>query len=823
MLEIFHKKRYIYIIDALVVVICIAGIYQLASKTGINAVLEYENDRIVVTRIKNAEQTNQLRINDTVLKVYGHHVSSLEDMEFILDGYSIGQQLDFSVERNNERISLPIALVPYNTSFYLVVLTLVALIFFSLGIFVLKKRPAGDAVALVFHWICITVSIHICTTFGRYTGLSFVPDYFLRAIFFLASALTPLLFLHFSFIFPGIKWPGYSKFLRVVYAVVFLFFGYTTLSFVNAIDPISIPAFQRFMTSYNLGRMLFALFMVLGVANFIYSYTKAVDEWERRKLRWLILGLAIGPLGFVFLWQIPQIISSVAVVPEEVILLISAVAPLTFAISIVRYHIFDIDFIFNRSTVYVFVFAFLIVIYSMVVAVTAIFIGAFTVRASIVVSAIAAVIIALLFEPARRATQRFVDKKFFRVRYNYRIAQREFSIALNQHIQVGPMVEFLINKLDTVLKPQSIALFMFADSADRYELLAGKNLQSIDSNLEEVLGKYSNYYTQPIIAIEKYLETGILFEPANKEIFKNNGIVIALPLNMQASGKHGFLLIGRKKSHTLFAFEDVDLLKTVVSQTVSAIERIHLQQNLMLQYAETQRLDELNKLKSYFVSSVSHDLQTPLTSIRMFAELLQSKTNISDKEKREYLGIIEGESQRLSRLINNVLNFSRIERGVKEYHFETIDIVKLTKGAIRLMEYQLKQNGFQLNSQLPGGEIFLIADSDAITETLTNLLDNAIKYSGDRKSITLSVQEEDSFVVIRIADKGVGISEHEQQKIFDTFYRSDDKRIQALGGAGLGLSQVRQIAVAHSGKVTVDSELGAGSTFSLFLPLGDAK
>ena len=253
----------------------------------------------------------------------------------------------------------------------------------------------------------------------------------------------------------------------------------------------------------------------------------------------------------------------------------------------------------------------------------------------------------------------------------------------------------------------------------------------------------------------------------------------------------------------------------MTSLTISAIERIRLQRDLLSQHAEAQRLDALNKLKSYFVSSVSHDLQTPLTSIRMFAELLQTQKSLTKKEKQEYLDIILGESERLSRLISNVLSFSRIERGIQEYHFARVNLVSIIGSVLRSLYYQINQNGFELTKQLPEREIMLHADADAIAEALTNLLDNAMKYSREQKHIDLAVFIEQDRAVIQVSDRGIGISRKDCLNIFNAFYRSEDKEVRDRGGAGLGLTQVQHIVEAHHGKVTVESRPGSGSTLHL--------
>jgi len=572
-----------------------------------------------------------------------------------------------------------------------------------------------------------------------------------------------------------------------------------------------------------MGRLLFACLMIFGIVNFIHSFIKAEEEAERRKLRWVILGLAIAPFSFIVLWQIPQILFSSAFVRGEVILLSAAIIPLTFTISIVRYHILDIDLIFNRSTVYVLVFTILLFVYSAIVATAAVLIGAFTIEASIIVSAVAAVVTALLFEPARRRVQRFVNKKFFRVRYNYSIAQREFSNVMNNLGNVPRIAEFVVHKLDELLQPEYIEFLVPDESYTGWKLISGRNQDELNPDIIKTLNRYKDRILNSIISIPKYLEPGIVFDAADEIAFRENGIALVLPLQIHSVQNSGFLLLGPKKSDAVFSFEDIDLLKTVVSQTTSAIERISLQKDLHIQHAETKRLDELNKLKSYFVSSVSHDLQTPLTSIRMFAELLQTKTKISKKTQQEYLDIIQGESERLSRLINNVLSFSRVERGVKEYNFERVNLVAVIKSVMRTMGYQLKQNDIELLVRLPESEIIVMADADSITEALTNLLDNAIKYSQKKKSIDVSVLREQDYAVMQVSDQGIGITEEDQLHIFNAFYRSEDRKIKTMGGAGLGLAQVWQIAEAHHGKITVKSKVGVGSTFSLFLPLGEVK
>ena len=278
---------------------------------------------------------------------------------------------------------------------------------------------------------------------------------------------------------------------------------------------------------------------------------------------------------------------------------------------------------------------------------------------------------------------------------------------------------------------------------------------------------------------------------------------------------HGFLVLGAKKSGTKYSTEDIDLFNTVSSRAAASIDRIKLQEELITERIESERLDELNRLKSYFISSVSHDMKTPLTSIKMFAELLQTSSEINSERSKEYLEIIEGESSRLSRLIDNVLDFSKIERGVKQYRFENIKLNDIVLQTLKMMQYQFKLQKFSVESIISNEEKTIHADKDALEEALINLISNSIKYSRDKKIIRVSTYPIDNFMALSVEDEGIGIDKKDLDNIFNPFFRTESHEVQRTGGAGLGLSIVKHIMDAHKGKIEVQSEPGMGSRFTL--------
>jgi len=232
---------------------------------------------------------------------------------------------------------------------------------------------------------------------------------------------------------------------------------------------------------------------------------------------------------------------------------------------------------------------------------------------------------------------------------------------------------------------------------------------------------------------------------------------------------------------------------------------------------------EMAQLKSDFVANVSHDLKTPLSVIRMFGETLEMGRVPDDTRRQEYYRVITRESERLCRLIDNVLDFSRIERGRRTYDLVPTAVESLVRETLETFVYPLAQQGFKIETRLAPDLPEIPLDRDAVGQALANLIDNAIKYSGDRRSVVVEAAIQDGRLAITVADEGIGIHPEEQAKIFEKFYRVGRSETQGRRGSGVGLALVRHVAEAHGGRVTVESRPGAGSRFTLWLsPAGDA-
>ena len=230
----------------------------------------------------------------------------------------------------------------------------------------------------------------------------------------------------------------------------------------------------------------------------------------------------------------------------------------------------------------------------------------------------------------------------------------------------------------------------------------------------------------------------------------------------------------------------------------------------------------LARQKTDFVSNVSHELKTPLTSIRMFSELL-AEGRVTDREKQKsYLNIITSEAARLTRLINNVLDFSRSERGGKKYNFTEFDLAALANETVATYRPHLESNGFRLEVSIPATPFVVRGDRDALAQIIVNLLSNAEKYSNGKKEIAVELAPPDpkgERVQVNVLDRGPGVPRGLEEKIFEQFYRMPDPLSSGIQGSGLGLTLARQIARAHGGDVINSPREGGGSCFSLQLPL----
>jgi signal transduction histidine kinase len=232
---------------------------------------------------------------------------------------------------------------------------------------------------------------------------------------------------------------------------------------------------------------------------------------------------------------------------------------------------------------------------------------------------------------------------------------------------------------------------------------------------------------------------------------------------------------------------------------------------------------ELARMKSDFVSTVSHEFKSPLTSIRQLAEMLQSGRVPSEERRQKYYDVLLEQSERLAMLTDNILSLAKIEEGRAEFTFETTDISVLLTEVVTSIQERVRHEGFEISLDVERALPLIAVDRTALSQAVTNLVDNAIKYSGDSQRISVSASLEEQAVSIAVEDYGIGIKKEDIDRVFERFYRGGDELTRTVKGSGLGLTLVKEIIAAHRGRVHAVSEPGKGSVFSIRLPLPESK
>jgi signal transduction histidine kinase len=231
----------------------------------------------------------------------------------------------------------------------------------------------------------------------------------------------------------------------------------------------------------------------------------------------------------------------------------------------------------------------------------------------------------------------------------------------------------------------------------------------------------------------------------------------------------------------------------------------------------------LTQLRNDLVANVTHELKTPLSSMRLLVETLLDSPSLDERTAREYLQLIATENARLSRLIDNFLTFSRMERKKYAFGFRSVMPKAIVDGAATAMRERFSSPGCHFSVEMPTELPAVMADADAMVTVLVNLLENAYKYSGDEKEISLTAGRQNGSVLFAVKDNGIGLSSRETRKVFKRFYQVDQHMSHTTGGCGLGLSIVKFVVTAHHGNVWVESRLGQGSTFFVTLPAAEGE
>jgi len=807
------KLKQFLFLDLLFLFLCCLGIYQIKEKANLPFTIEQSKNNLTVSKINKANIP--FKEGDIFLSINNHYFKSTEEIEVLLDGKKPGEFVTIKYRSSAVELINEITLVHYYTTLDLFTYSLSGILFLLIGSVTVIKSNHKKASQLFF-WGCSGAALIITMTSGPYVLYPEYIGFLTRFIFHLAYSITPVIFVHFILNFPQERKGKIPSLLIIAYVFAMLLSIVLTLTFIQGVVNNSTEQIKRYIWIYDNILRVFIIINFLGaVLRFVYSYKRIRTVPDRKKLKWILFGFIIGPVGFVVFWVFPYLVFDKGLLPEFIVIGLLSAVPVTFAIAILKYHFFDIDFIINRSVVYLIVLVSLIIVYLILFTAISLSVKGINETIPAVLSVSAA---ALALQPAKKRVQSFVDRKFFRVQYNYREALKKFLEEIDNCIDFKTLAEKIVKETNEFIPVDKIGFFELRMPGYKIKLLAHINFEFLLNRvLTFQIGELKTTLPKPVALLD-HVEDGVDIEVADSRIFKRWGMALVFPFRSMQNEIFGFLVLGKKKSGSRFTMEDIDLLNAVRSKVATTMERNKYQKELIIEHLEKEKLAELNEMKSFFVSSVSHDLKTPITSIKIFTDMLKA-LNKSSQKALDYLNIIEGESNRLTRLIDNVLDYTKIEKGVKEYNFEKISLECLVKETLEVLEYQIRMNKFDCQVIYNKKESVICADKDAIKEALINLISNAIKYSGENKKIFVKTFIKDEFAGVEVQDSGMGISQEDLKNIFEPFFRSKYFKGKKVGGTGIGLSIVKHIMDAHKGKIEVNSELGKGSCFTLLFPI----
>ncbi|HUI11465.1 MAG TPA: ATP-binding protein [Bacteroidota bacterium] len=793
-------------LDAALLVLCLLHLPTLYRSA--TPPFEARNDDagVTVTRLVAPGACGMLRVGDRISAWDGERVRADGELEFCADFALPGQPVVLTLEGGR---TATVTCVREYDILYLVVVFFVGIVSGGVGVFVLLKRPE-ELAAVALHWALVSIGASTMITTGSVAGGGILP-LITRGAFFVVYTGVLSFFVFFASLFPR-PWPGS---MRRKAAAAFLpaavLLPGLLVTHLRAVALHSLPLYRDYQGWFDAFHVVLIVYVAIGLFSVILSYRRATTVKEKKQLLWIKLGLAAGPTPFLFLTVLPELFLPSGLIPEEVTELFFLLIPAAFAISFVRYRALDIEVVIKRTTVYALVLGSVVILYSLVVGVFSLLVGAYVPAAG----AAGAVGAALLFNPVRGRLERWVNRKFFRVTYDFRDAARRVLDSVGRAEDEPEVGKAILRSTDEIIPVERIAVLTLAGEGESREVAS----RGFERAPGLGLRAWKSLDGEPSIprAVPGAVEAGVPVRPLPADGGEGGGIVAAFPMTDSRGRTSGCIAVGGKKSGARFSAEDLDLMMELAAETSLALGRISLQRRLLLEQAAARRLEELNRLKSDFVSYVSHELRTPLTSIKMFAEILRSRRLRLGRTARGYVRVIEGESERLGRMVSTILDSARIESGVQEYRPVPGDLRAHVGKALAAMEYQLTQHRFRLSLTQPRRPLTVCADPDAVVQAVVNLVANAIKYAGERRVLTVRLGRRGGACQCAVRDRGIGIERDLLPHIFERFYRAPGVR-RTSGGVGLGLPLVRHIMSVHGGSVEVSSVPGKGSTFTLLFP-----
>ncbi|MDJ0762795.1 MAG: ATP-binding protein [Myxococcota bacterium] len=746
----------------------------------------------------------------TLIGIDGIDIQENTDIEFALSRRVVGDRVTLQLRAGGgDSFTLAkVKLVPhYSQVPFPVIFLLTGLFTLLLGVVAILLRT-GDPKARVFFAATVAFSYSVMVDSGFYclnhSAFSFIPGLLYYGLY----PLSPTLLFHFSLCFGDRKalWPKI-----IAYALAFLFIVVFEFSFVATVAADSVAYHRLFQRVLYYFRIHIVVACLLTAIHFVAIYVKSTDKQARAQIKVIFVGLCLGLAPFILAFQMPQVLGFSPLISEDISMIFMGFIPITFLLSFIKFDLMGIKVAFTNSLVYAVLTIATVGIYLFSVTVIQNTLAKHFDIHAVTASLIGALLVAALFHPLRIKIQDIVDRTFYRKRQDFKQLALGFGERTKHISSISELVGYFLSQLEDALALERVGVGIYHLKDEKPVTLA-EQARNVNSSRVDFVRCIDDALAPGLYVGQtgRFLQIdAFLAEHCFEAIFR-------IPFG--TAGLFGILGLGPKKSHRPLNNEEVVFLTNISVTLAISLERINLLQEVIFERAEKEKLTELNQMKTEFISTLSHELRTPMSAIQSITELLSGRAIDDENKRMELIELIAEESARLSRLLHNILDYGNIERSGEHYCFQEEEAKSIIGDVLKLFSERLRDGGFSVRECLSAGPVIVHVDRDAFKQVLVNLIDNAIKYSTVRKEIDISLTENKNHVEISVRDRGQGIAEDEQDKIFEGFYRSKKANGSHRGGVGLGLKIAFHIMAAHNGSISVSGRAHGGTCFELRFP-----
>ena len=683
--------------------------------------------------------------------------------------------------------------------FFLVCLCLAV---WSAGLEMFSLADNGAALDIASRWFYVASAV-FCPALAIFTAKSFLPlTKSVRSFIFISSSLFIVLSIY------------------IILAPEFI---------INASEittPVDFSQIPINAINYIVFATFFSVFFLV-VMWFGYVAWRKSDNIRRKQVAIYMTGLLVSSIpGFVVDLLLPALgdYRYVWVGPVAIILFLFAIM-----YSIVKYRLMDVKTAVARSVSYMLLLIALAVVYiiSAYVISIVIFQRTLTIDSRVnFMNMILAILLAFLYQPIKKFFNKLTDRVFYYGEYDADTFAREISKILTYTADLQLLTRRVGNYIASSLKAEKVAFCI--PEKGIYGRTGRRRLSVVEEDVRRIMDYYYKYCSFPEVILANQVK-----DPELKKLLDIHRTKIVIPL-LHQNQETGILFLGEHKSLG-YSSRDIEMLESIAGElAVSIRNSLSMEEINELNKSLQRRIDEatkelrfsnrqlqrLDEAKNEFISMASHQLRTPLTSIKGYLDMmLEGDLGKISPTQRAVLREAFSSSERMVRLINDFLNVSRLQTGKFTIDKQSVDIAQILRDEVSLLKVVADQRSVEMVLKIDKKIPSLAVDSEKIRQVMLNMIDNAIYYSSPHKKVAITLKSSGKMIEFSVKDSGIGVPKSEQANLFGKFFRGTNAKKRRPDGTGVGLFLAKKVILSHDGEMIFESEEGKGSTFGFRLPV----